>query len=188
MNVWLSDYQLLAGAVLSVIIAGIARRRGTLTIDGSIAAVLVATACVAAGWTWAIILIVFFVAGTGVSRIGGQAKRIAMGDVVDKSGARDAFQVFANGGPFAAAAIASIFWPSHAWQVAGIGAIAASSADTWATEIGTLSKHPPRSIMGFRAVSPGTSGGVTWLGMCAALIGAAIIAIAALLLGWHRDA
>jgi uncharacterized protein (TIGR00297 family) len=134
------------------------------------------------------VLIAFFVAATAVSRIGAQTKRIATGDMVDKGGARDAWQVLANGGPFAVAAVASVLWPSHQWQIFGIGAIAASSADTWSTEIGTLSSHTPRSIIGFRAVPPGTSGGVTWLGTCAAFGGAAIVALAAFLLGWHRGA
>ena len=159
--------------------------RAGLTTDGAIAAAIVGAACIAAGWSWVIILIVFFLAGTAVSRIGGKAKRARTGDVVDKGGPRDARQVLANGGPFAAAAIASVVWPSHAWQIAGIGAIAASSADTWATEIGTLSTHSPRSIFRLQPVPPGTSGGVTWLGMCAAFAGAAIVALAAFLSGWH---
>src|SRR5687768_3543145 len=177
--------RLIAGILLAIAIAGLARHQKALSTSGAVAAVVVATACVAAGWGWGIILIVFFVAGTAVSRIGGKAKRLATGDVVEKGSARDAWQVFANGGPFAAAAIASIVWPSHVWQIAGVGAIAASSADTWATEIGTLSSQMPRSILGFQPVPTGTSGGVTWLGMCAAIGGALLIAMVALLAGWH---
>ena len=162
-------------------------RRAGLTTDGAIAAAVVGAASVAAGWSWAFILVVYFLAATAVSRIGGKAKRSVTEDVVSKAGPRDALQVIANGGPFAAAAIASVLWPSHAWQIAGAGAIAASSADTWATEIGTLSRHAPRSIFRLKPVPPGTSGGVTWLGMCAALAGAAIVALAAFLWGLHRN-
>jgi uncharacterized protein (TIGR00297 family) len=188
MNSPLADNgSLVAGIALAVVVAAFAQRQRALSTSGAVAAVLVATACVAAGWSWAIILIVFFVAGTTVSHIGGQSKRFLTEDVVEKGGARDAWQVLANGGPFAAAAIASIVWPSDVWQIAGVGAIAASSADTWATEIGTLSKQMPRSILGFRPVPTGTSGGVTWLGMCASIGGALLIALVAFLAGW-RDA
>jgi len=174
----------IVGTVLAIAIAFIARNRNILTTRGAVAGVIVAAACVAAGWSWGIILVVFFVGGTTLSHIGRQSKRLATGDIVGKGGPRDAWQVFANGGPFAAAAIASVAWPSHAWQVFGAGAIAASSADTWATEIGTLSRNAPRSIIRWTHVRPGTSGGVTWLGMCAALGGAALIALVTFLAGW----
>ena len=179
---------LIAGIALAVFVAALAHQQKALSTSGAVAAVFVGTACVAAGWSWAIILIVFFVAGTTVSHIGAKAKRLATGDVVEKGGARDAWQVLANGGPFAAAAIASIVWPSHVWQIAGVGAIATSSADTWATEIGTVSKQMPRSILSLRPVPTGTSGGVTWLGMCAAIGGASLIALVAFLAGWHGAA
>ena len=172
------------GIALAIAIALLARNRKTLTTNGAVAAVIVAAACIAAGWSWGIILVVFFVGGTTLSQIGRQSKLIATGDIVGKGGPRDARQVFANGGPFAAAAIASVVWPSHTWEVFGAGAIAASSADTWATEIGTLSRSAPRSIIQWTLVRPGTSGGVTWLGMCAALGGAALIALVTFLAGW----
>lgn len=186
--VWLNEVRPLAGILLAIAVALIARKRNALSNTGAVAAVAVASACVAAGWSWAIILIAFFVTSTMLSSVGGQAKRIATRGVVDKEGARDAWQVLANGGPFAAAAIASILWPSHLWQILGAGAIAASTADTWSTEIGTLSKQGPRSILQWTPVPPGTSGGVTWLGICAALSGAGLIALITFLMGWPREA
>ena len=173
-----------SGTVLAIAIALFARNRNTLTTSGAVAAVIVAAACVAAGWTWGIILVVFFLGGTTLSHVGRQSKRMATGDIVGKDGPRDAWQVLANGGPFAAAAIAGLVWPSHAWYAFGAGAIAASSADTWATEIGTLSSSAPRSIIRWKHVRPGTSGGVTWLGMWAALSGAALIALVTILADW----
>lgn len=183
---FLSQWELrtVAGFLAAIAIALAARNRRALSDSGALAAVAVATACAAAGLSWAGLLIAFFLAGTALSRIDGGAKRALVGQIVGKSGARDALQVFANGGPFAAIAIASVAWPSPRWQILGAAAIASSSADTWATEIGTLSRRPPRSIVSGSTVTAGTSGGVTWLGMCAALVGAAFIACIALLSGW----
>ena len=58
--------------------------------------------------------------------------------IVAKGGERDAMQVLANGAMFAGAAFAMVLRPDTRWIALGAGALAASAADTWATEIGTL--------------------------------------------------
>jgi uncharacterized membrane protein len=65
---------------------------------------------------------------------------------------------------------------------AALGALAASAADTWATEIGSLATTPPRSIISGRAVPAGTSGGVNLLGITAMFGGSAFVVLAARLL------
>ena len=57
--------------------------------------------------------------------------------------------------------------------------MATANADTWATEVGTLSQQPPRLILSGQPVAPGTSGGVTLLGTGAALAGAASVGLVA---------
>ena len=174
----------LTGLLLSIVIAAIARRRKTLSASGGVAAVMIATLTSAAGWTWAATLIAFFLSSTVLSEAGCRRRQASTEDVIEKGGERDAWQVIANGGPFAAAALASLFSPSPEWTVLGAGAIAASNADTWATEIGTLSRRLPRSITTLRQVIPGTSGGVTLLGIVASIAGAAFIALVVLVGGW----
>ena len=89
--------------------------------------------------------------------------------------------MLANGAVAALLAVWAGVSPTPWVHAAFAGAIAASTADTWATEVGLLSKAPPRLItarvLRTRAeVPPGTSGGVTWLGTIAACVGAAVIA------------
>src|SRR5688500_4990183 len=180
--------RLVAGFTLGAIIAVVAHRHRALSRSGALAAVVTAAACTAAGWTWAFLLIAFFLTGTGLSRFRESVKRARTNSVVEKGGERDAAQVLANGGVFAAAAIASIIDPSDAWQVIGSAAIAASAADTWASEIGTLSAHDPRSIITGRPVAPGTSGGVTAAGLAASVAGAGFIALVTFLSGWGLPA
>jgi uncharacterized protein (TIGR00297 family) len=56
------------------------------------------------------------------------------------------------------------------------GALATANADTWATELGVLSKSPPRMITQLgKTVAPGTSGGISSAGTLAALAGASFI-------------
>jgi uncharacterized protein (TIGR00297 family) len=172
-----------AGFGASIAIVILARRRRALSASGALAAVVVGTIITAAGWRWSILLIAFFLSASILSRLEEDRKEESLGEV-EKGRERDAWQVLANGGVFAMIAIASLIHPSNAWLPIAAGSISASTADTWATEIGTLSKRPPKSITSRLVVPPGTSGGVTWLGTVAALAGAATIALCAMILGW----
>ena len=176
--------RLLAGLVLSALIAIAARWRRALSPSGTIAAIAVATACSAAGWSWAWILIAFFVSSTILSKAGEASKRARTGDVVEKGGERDMWQVLANGGAFAAIALASLMWPGSIWHAAGAAAIASSTSDTWSTEIGTLSRSDPHSIISGINVAPGVSGGVTLLGTIAQILGAAFMSAIVFAFGW----
>ena len=130
----------------------------------------------------------FFVASTALSRLGAARKEARTSDVVAKGGERDAVQVLANGGLFAVAALLDVVAPSPLWRAAGAGALAAATADTWATEIGTLVGGEPRSILSGRLVPAGTSGGVTLAGTAASAAGALFVALVALALGWGAGA
>ena len=55
-------------------------------------------------------------------------------------------------------------------------------SDTWATEFGKLSKKKPVSIISFKTVEFGISGGVTRIGTIGALLGSSIIGFSAWLL------
>jgi uncharacterized protein (TIGR00297 family) len=178
--------RVLAGFLLSVVIAGVAYQTRSLSRSGAAAAIIVATLCTAAGWSWAWLLIIFFVTSTALSRLGESRKQGTLHDVADKGNARDAWQVAANGGVFAIFAVVSLGTHSTLIYAAAAGALAASTADTWATEIGALSRAMPRSILSMKVVPPGTSGGVTLMGLLASAAGAFFISITAVLLGWPR--
>jgi len=90
--------------------------------------------------------------------------------------ARNERQVIANGGIAALAALAG----NWLWFA---GAIAAANADTWATEIGSHSRTPPRLITSWARVSAGTDGGMTLLGTAGGVAGAGFIAGVSFVLG-----
>jgi len=178
----------LAGAAIAGVVVFIARRQRTLSPSGAAAGFVTGVICTAAGWSWAILLVTLFVSANALSRYHRATKAALLDDMVAKGGERDAWQVAANGGVFTIAAVASLVHPSPIWLPVAAGAIAASTADTWATEIGTLAEHPPKLVTTGEPVPPGTSGGVTWIGSFAGLAGGAFIGILALLLGWGADA
>ncbi len=148
--------------------------------SGALAAVVVGTAIYGfGGVAWAVLLLVFFATSSLLTFAGGQSK-IASGD----RGGRTAGQVLANGSVAAGLAVSHSVAPALWATAAFAGAIAAATADTWATEIGLLSSAPPRLITTGQICQPGESGGITWLGTRAGLAGAGVIAVAGnLLLG-----
>ncbi|HJU69582.1 MAG TPA: DUF92 domain-containing protein [Gemmatimonadaceae bacterium] len=175
-----------AGIALAAVIAAGARAARSLTTDGAIAATLVGAASVAAGWSWGALLLAFFLSSSALSRIGIDIKHRRTSGILEKGGARDATQVLANGGVFAAAAVGYVVLPSHGWMAIGAGALAAVTADTWATEIGTLAKGIPRLITTWRPAPPGTSGAVTVTGTIAMVLGSAFLTLGMAAAVWPR--
>lgn len=169
----------LAGAVLGVGIAALAYWRRALTLDGACAAAAVGWLTFARGGLPAAgALLAFFGSSSALSRVGeGYKRALAMGQT--KGSRRDAWQVLANGGVATACAVVG--------QPKGlVGALAAAGADTWATELGLLSRGTPRLITTLRSVPAGTSGGVTLQGLIASVAGALVVGVgyAALGGGW----
>lgn len=176
---------LIIGFTVSLVIALVAMRMKALTISGVLAAVVVGTISAGAGWDWVIVVLAFFIVTSALSAIGAADKRARTESVIEKFGGRDAWQVIANGGAFAIAAGMFIDTADLAWKIAGFGAIAAATSDSWATEIGTLSRKSPWSITSGRHVPAGTSGGITVPGTLAAVGGAGFISLVSLLADWE---
>jgi len=175
---------ILIGAALSTLIAAAAWRARSLSVSGAGAAAAIGTLAIAAGWAWGALLVAYFVASSALSHAGREIKTQRTSAIVSKAGPRDGIQVLANGGVFAVAALAAAFNPAARWLALGAGALAASAADTWATELGTRYGATPRSILTGRSVPVGTSGGISAIGTVGAIVGALFVGACALALGW----
>ena len=175
-----------AGVVLAAVIAFAARSSRALTTNGAIAAMLVGATSVASGWSWGALLLAFFISSSALSRIGIDIKRRRTSGIAEKGGERDAVQVLANGGVFAIAALGAVVSPWDGWRALAGGALAAATADTWATEIGTLGGSRPRLITTWRAVPTGTSGAVTGMGTLGMVLGSAFLALCMVAVAWPR--
>ncbi|TVQ27111.1 MAG: DUF92 domain-containing protein [Spirochaetaceae bacterium] len=150
---------------------------GSVSRDGAIAGFFVgATIMLAGGFVFWIMLMVFFVSSSLASRIGPARKR-DLERMHEKGSQRDAIQVLSNGGAAALSLVAYRITGSTAFVVAAGAALAAATADTWASELGVLSGRAPRSVLTWRRLDPGTSGGVSLLGTFASLVGSATIAL-----------
>lgn len=178
---------LLIGFLFSSLIGFAAYRRGSLTRSGVVGAILTGTAIFGfGGFVPGLLLVAFFVSSTALSKYKARAKA-DVNEKFQKGSQRDFGQALANGGW--AALLAVGYWYatwSHAEErtqgllfAAFVGAIATVTADTWATEIGVLSKDAPRMITTGRVVPAGTSGGITPLGTLIGFMGALFVGVLA---------
>jgi uncharacterized protein (TIGR00297 family) len=151
----------------------------SLTISGAIAACIIGMLVILGYQSEGLALLgMFFGTSSLWSKYKKKAKE-SIGDLIEKGDQRDYSQVLANG--FLPALFSLMHWliPSNLWLFAFCFSISAANADTWASEIGTLSKKLPFHIFSFRTVTPGTSGAVSFLGLLASVAGAFIIATTA---------
>jgi len=169
------------GFLLAILVAALAMRAGTLTRSGAITAALSGGLIFGfGGLPWGIILLTFFISSSLLSRLFSRRKR-ELSEKFSKGSRRDWAQVLANGGLGAAFAIAQALFPAESWPWIGfIGAMAAVTGDTWATELGVLNPTPPRLITNWRPVERGASGAISLMGSLAAMGGALLIGIIAI--------
>jgi uncharacterized protein (TIGR00297 family) len=175
--------QLFIGFILAVISSYLAFRARSLNKDGAIAAVIIGTITFGlGGWQWAVLMLAFFISSSLLTRIFKNRKK-ELDEKYSKGGQRDAGQVFSNGGIPAALVLLHVLLPQSNWVWLGFAAaLAAANADTWATELGVLDPNQPRLLTNLtKRVERGTSGGVSFYGTGAALMGAAFIGFLALL-------
>jgi uncharacterized protein (TIGR00297 family) len=181
--------QLIIGFLLGILIAVLAWRAGALSNSGAWAAALTGGLIFGmGGLPWAALLLAFFISSSVLSRLFGKRKA-SLAEKFSKGHQRDWGQVLANGGLGALLAVVYWLFPSMGWVWAAFaGAMAAVNADTWATELGVLSKQAPRLVTTGKPVERGTSGGITLLGTLAALGGAAFVALIAALFSLGDEA
>ncbi len=162
------DRAVLAAGV-SATISLVGWRARALAPDGAVAATAVGAVILdRLSWRGGVLLGAFFVSSSALSRLSPGPQ------MAQRGSRRDAVQVLANGG---VAALAAAAGGRRALMVAA-GALAAATADTWATEIGATSPVPPRLIVSRRPVAAGTSGAVTARGLAGTVAGAGLVGLA----------
>lgn len=169
---------LLIGAVMMVI--AVVTYKKSLTLSGVIGAfVLGFIVLYTTAFDGFFIMLFFFVSAAVVGKI-GKKKKVKEVVIEKKHGARDWVQVFANG--FFATLFSLLYYLTKdtKYLIIFAAALAEATADTWAGDIGRLSKKPPVSIRTFKEVPKGLSGGVTALGVVGGFAGSLAVGLIAL--------
>ena len=166
-----------AYVVLLFILGFITYYRKSLDLFGSAVMIIMGIVIIfSAGTNWLLLIILFLLMSLVATRYSKKYKR-SLGQF---EGRRTSKNVISNG---VVACFMAAFGGYYLPFVAGfIGAIATATSDTLASEIGVLDQNP-RLITTFQKVDPGTNGAVSTLGTAVGIFGAAVIGIAAYLLG-----
>ncbi|MFD2213961.1 DUF92 domain-containing protein [Metabacillus endolithicus] len=170
---------MLLGLLFILFLSYRAWKMRSLSISGMIGAFLVGSAIfLGFAWKGLFLLGCFFVSSSLLSKVKSKQKSFLQ-DILSKGDQRDIMQVAANGGLPAIIAVVYYFQGTNDTLYITLFclSLAAANSDTWASEIGTLSKGRPRMLFSLKKVERGTSGAVSLLGSFAGLVGSFFISI-----------
>lgn len=169
-------FRWLAAAIVAFGAVPLTVRLRWLDLPGAIGAALVTAVAIGlGGWVWIVPVATFFIL-TSLLTAYRRAKRI--------TSMRGLNQVVVNGMlPVMVPVIGYALTAHQAWFFVYIGGIAASTADSWASEIGRLSTKSPVSLRTRHRVPGGTSGAVSALGFVATWLGGLTIGVVGAIIG-----
>jgi uncharacterized protein (TIGR00297 family) len=163
------------GFAFSFIIVYVGYKKEALSLSGAVSAAILGTSLYYFGGIYfSAILVAFFISSSILTKYKKEIKK-DLSDINEKGGKRDYTQVAANGLLGFVFALLFYITKNHIFILAYGTAFAASNSDTWASELGTLSKSSPISIITLRKIEKGMSGGISILGIIASILGAGLI-------------
>ncbi len=178
-SVGISIQQFSLGLSLGLLVAMGAYYARALSASGAVSTSILATLVFGlGGWKWTMPIVVFFVFSSILS-VYGRSLKADLDSVFEKSSTRDHGQVGANGGIAGSIVILHYLFPTIDWYPAFVGSVAAATADTWGTEIGTMFRGRTITLAGFSEVPRGSNGGMSIAGTIAGIAGATFIAAVA---------
>lgn len=173
-----APFPLLICAALLLVIAAASLKKRLLTVSGAAAAVVLGMVILSSlHFGGLFLLFAFFIGGSLIGRLRERLQGRDRAFAEKKGGTRDAVQVLANGLMAGIAALIYALGGGTAALIAFGAAIAEANSDTFAGELGRLSKTPPISVRTGKVVPKGVSGGVTLTGTLAGLGASALIAL-----------
>lgn len=179
--------QVLTALAVTGVFAALAVVLGMASLRGAAGGVVVGTPVyLCLGPQGFAILVLFVVGGSALTRVGYERKR-RMASAQEHGGRRGARNALANAGVAVVCAALYALDASDAFSAAYVAAVGAAFADTAESEVGQLSRRPPRLITSFRKVPPGTDGAISLPGTLAGIAAAGITAGLGWVLGLVAD-
>lgn len=161
-------------------------RKKSLSLSGAVTACMVGALHLLAGPQFGLTLIAFFFTSSKLTKLKEDVKA-KIEEHFQPGGQRTAAQVLVNSFGGSACAVAAAMQAGgfrqfqsipHAALIGGfLGHYACCCADTWASEVGILSKRPPRLVTTLRTVPKGTNGGISALGTLCGIAGSLLMGL-----------
>lgn len=168
----------LIAQIFALIVSVLALKKKSVSISGFLSMLVISSFFIWNNGVGAlIVLFSMFLSSSLITKYKHEFKAQLTDKVLKKSGPRDAIQAISNLGIASLCFVLFSITKESDYLIAMACSVAASNADSWASEIGVLSKSKPRLITNFKECKPGISGGVSWLGTLAGLFGSMFIAL-----------
>ncbi|KAK8796781.1 hypothetical protein WA588_000908 [Blastocystis sp. NMH] len=179
------------GVILVTLVALKAFHKHSLSYGGACSAIVVGSIHILAGWRYAVLLIFFFLTSSKLTKMWSSVKRQREDDFVF-GGERNGMQVLSNSFVptllcvyviYARSGLSSTLYGRIPYQESMLilpmvlAYYCECSADTWGSEVGILSTKPYLYFIPSMPVPPGTNGGISALGMCAALCAGLLMSV-----------
>lgn len=176
--------QLLMGVAVNGILAVAAYAARGVSVSGAVWGFVLGTMLYGFGdWEGFLMLLVFFVLGTGTTKL-GYARKAALGIAQEKGGRRGARNAFANTGAGVVCAFLAVATPYRdAFAIAMVAAFATAACDTVSSEVGQAYGKRHYLVTNLRRVRAGTDGAVSVEGTLGGILGAAALALVAWAVG-----
>jgi uncharacterized protein (TIGR00297 family) len=171
-------------AIVNLAATAAAWAAGTVSVSGGIVGAILGVALwLFGGWQSFAILLLFFVLGSGATKL-GYASKAARGIAQERGGRRGARNAIANCAvPVFFAFLAAATPDGDLFRIAAVAALATAAFDTVSSEIGQVWGKRPFLPTTLRRVPPGTEGAISVEGTLAGGVAAAVLAGAAMPLG-----
>lgn len=167
-------------AVLLLVLLSL--RKKALTLPAACtASVMMLCICICSGYGEVLFLILSYLIIVAVDTLFRKQAEEKVRDVHKKSGARGVIQILANGSVAVLCTVLYAITRDAAFLLAYIMGVSEACADSLASDIGVLSKKKPVSILTFKRIDTGISGGVSLLGLASSLTGCIVMSGIALL-------
>ncbi|KAG9400498.1 Transmembrane protein 19 [Aphanomyces cochlioides] len=184
---WQVVVRVVVAIAISVLAALHGLRKRSLSRGGALAAFCVGSVSMGCGYRFGILLLLFYFTSSKLTHY-REDQKAKMDASTKEGGQRSAIQVLSvsliacglaityvsqvgEDRPIDGTPLPTMLWGAY------IAHYACCAADTWASELGVLSKSSPILITRCKTVPPGTNGGISLLGTAAAAAGGTFIGV-----------